>query len=534
MKDIIELVRDAFGFGANLTAETVRKYSKFLIAATVAFGLTAGFLFVVFLIGVLLEERSVIAISLAVGGLASMAWCILAFPVVLAGRAGYEIGLVKKTFDAIGLITLWIFFLALYFFFVPVPAAAVPIVLVLCAAMAIASILFGVGISARFLSMRLGLFFTVLTWIFALSFLFPSSTSSMGNFISRVDRSLAGTMEEVAQESQRLPSRVAYNDSLNFFDPVSGEPLVWYYQGSDGGYELFDSPGKHPRYQEEFKPVTVEVVRELERIVQAAEDAEIANEKTKAEEQRLAILEQTVKEAKEKAAEVATIARTPGPPGPVGPAGPPGPVGEAKVIVEPIPMPVAPPQSPDPPFAPEPVYEWVTLPAGAQVTVLLNTRLSTETNQIGDTFPVESFDQVVVDGNVVLPERTLATGRIVALERPGRVSGVGSLSLVLESVSLDYGPNPGKPIQVETEAVTFNADSSAGKDATKVGIGAGIGAALGALFGGRDGAAAGAAIGGGATATQVMTTRGNDIVLPPEMVLEFRTLNEVALFQITR
>src|SRR5206468_9087638 len=48
--------------------------------------------------------------------------------------------------------------------------------------------------------------------------------------------------------------RVADLQSLEFFDPVSGRPKVCYYRASDGSYELFDGPGRHPGTSEQLKP----------------------------------------------------------------------------------------------------------------------------------------------------------------------------------------------------------------------------------------------------------------------------------------
>jgi hypothetical protein len=50
------------------------------------------------------------------------------------------------------------------------------------------------------------------------------------------------------------------NGSPTFFDARSGEPLVWYYQRTNGTIELFDLMGFHPDTGEELIPVTKEIV----------------------------------------------------------------------------------------------------------------------------------------------------------------------------------------------------------------------------------------------------------------------------------
>ena len=44
-----------------------------------------------------------------------------------------------------------------------------------------------------------------------------------------------------------------------FFDPRSGEPIVWYYQAKDRGIEIFDLMGFHPDTGEELQPITKDI-----------------------------------------------------------------------------------------------------------------------------------------------------------------------------------------------------------------------------------------------------------------------------------
>ena len=44
-----------------------------------------------------------------------------------------------------------------------------------------------------------------------------------------------------------------------FFDPRSGEPIVWYYKDKENIFEIFDLMGFHPDTGEELLPVTKEV-----------------------------------------------------------------------------------------------------------------------------------------------------------------------------------------------------------------------------------------------------------------------------------
>jgi ATP-dependent Clp protease ATP-binding subunit ClpC len=50
-----------------------------------------------------------------------------------------------------------------------------------------------------------------------------------------------------------------------FFDPRSGEPLVWYRLDEQDQVECFDAPGFHPITRDELKPVTPEIVNRIVR-----------------------------------------------------------------------------------------------------------------------------------------------------------------------------------------------------------------------------------------------------------------------------
>jgi TPR repeat protein len=62
-------------------------------------------------------------------------------------------------------------------------------------------------------------------------------------------------------EKGKRPTKVASNDPT-FFDPATGEPIVWYLKNATGQIELFDLMGFHPATGEELLPVTKEVADE--------------------------------------------------------------------------------------------------------------------------------------------------------------------------------------------------------------------------------------------------------------------------------
>lgn len=166
---------------------------------------------------------------------------------------------------------------------------------------------------------------------------------------------------------------------------------------------------------------------------------------------------------------------------------------------------------------PAPIARPVTIPAGTRLDVVLGQRLSTETNQVGDTFDATLVRPVVISGETVLEQGATVTGRITNLERPGRATGVAKMTLALVSV---YAPGE-NTVSLQTIPLAMEGKTTKAEDARDIGIGTGIGTIVGAIFGGKKGAAIGGTAGAGGGTATVLATRGEDLVLVPERELTF-------------
>ncbi|MGC4055316.1 MAG: hypothetical protein QM757_41305 [Paludibaculum sp.] len=169
------------------------------------------------------------------------------------------------------------------------------------------------------------------------------------------------------------------------------------------------------------------------------------------------------------------------------------------------------------PVAPPPAPRQFTLAAGTNIPVRTITALSTKTAAPGDAFEATLTRDLLVDDYLVAPKGSTVTGRVTNSDPGGKVKGLASISVALNSIS-----TPNGPISIQTAAVGQVAKSSKRKDAAKIGIGAGIGAAIGAIAGGGKGAAIGAGIGGAGGTGMVLATKGDAAVIPSESVLTFR------------
>jgi hypothetical protein len=177
----------------------------------------------------------------------------------------------------------------------------------------------------------------------------------------------------------------------------------------------------------------------------------------------------------------------------------------------------------EPPKKPEP--KTVTIPAGTLLTVRIDQTLSSETSESGDNFRATLDTPIVIDGYVIAERGARAQGRVVEVDRGGRVRGTASMSLELVSVT----SSDGQRIRVETASFARQAERSRSRDAAKIGAAAGIGAAIGAIAGGGKGAAIGAGVGAAAGTGGVMATRGGAAEVPSETRISFRLAQPVTV-----
>ena len=137
------------------------------------------------------------------------------------------------------------------------------------------------------------------------------------------------------------------------------------------------------------------------------------------------------------------------------------------------------------------------IPAGTELHVALKDGVSTSSSTTGSEFSASLAEPVILNGETVLDKGTPVTGRVVDVQKSGRVKGRASLSLALTSVV-----HNGKSMPVETRTYVGYAKSTKKHDAGLIGGAAAVGTAIGAIAGGGKGAATGAAVGGAGGSSQ--------------------------------
>lgn len=170
----------------------------------------------------------------------------------------------------------------------------------------------------------------------------------------------------------------------------------------------------------------------------------------------------------------------------------------------------APAKSAAAPAAPAaPVMMMMDVPSGTELSLILETAVSSETSTPDQPVRARVAKPVVLYGMTAIPEGAPVTGSVVAAERSGRVKGLASVAIRFNSVTV-----ANTPYTINTARIVREAEATKGSDAKKIGIGAGVGAAIGAIAGGGDGAAIGAGVGGAAGTGAVLATRGKEVSIP--------------------
>jgi hypothetical protein len=159
----------------------------------------------------------------------------------------------------------------------------------------------------------------------------------------------------------------------------------------------------------------------------------------------------------------------------------------------------------------------VTIPEGTSLSVRLIDSIDSDRNKTGDKFRASLESPILAEGRVIIPKDADVDGEILALNSAGHFTGRSELALALTTLSFN-----GKTYEIETDQYKKEGASRGKRTAETVGGGAAVGALIGGLTGGGKGAAIGAGIGAGAGTGVQAVTKGQQIRLPSETVLQFR------------
>lgn len=164
----------------------------------------------------------------------------------------------------------------------------------------------------------------------------------------------------------------------------------------------------------------------------------------------------------------------------------------------------------------QPVSEKVTIPAGTTIAIRLVDSIDSETAQPGQTFHATLDSPLAVDGDTVIPSGYSVEGHIVDIKSAGKFAGQSLLVLRLDRIAVGS-----KYYNLQTDQYKRQGNSRGKNTAKKVGAGTVIGAIIGGVAGGGKGAGIGALSGGALGGRVQAATKGQQIKLPSETVLNF-------------
>jgi hypothetical protein len=166
----------------------------------------------------------------------------------------------------------------------------------------------------------------------------------------------------------------------------------------------------------------------------------------------------------------------------------------------------------------------VVVPAGQSLLVRMIDGVDSKKNNVGDIFHASLETDLTINGALVARKGTDIYGRLAEAKEAGHFSGSAELQLELTRMVIN-----GQDYPVVSSDYNVKGKGRGSNTAEKVGGGAVAGAIIGAIAGGGRGAAIGAGAGSAAGAGVQVLTRGQQVKVPSETLLEFRLQQPVTV-----
>ena len=166
----------------------------------------------------------------------------------------------------------------------------------------------------------------------------------------------------------------------------------------------------------------------------------------------------------------------------------------------------------------------VTIPAGTRISVRTIDSIDSTRNRVGYRFQASLEEPLSVDGNVVVPKGADVYGRLEGSKETGTFTGRSELRIELTGIVAH-----GQTVPLVTGEYEVSGKSKGESTAKRTIGGAAIGGIIGALAGGGKGAAIGAGTGAGVGAGSEIFTKGDQVKIPSETLLDFTLQQSVTI-----
>jgi hypothetical protein len=174
---------------------------------------------------------------------------------------------------------------------------------------------------------------------------------------------------------------------------------------------------------------------------------------------------------------------------------------------------------------PPPAPVSVSIPAGTNLTIRVDQRISVKGSRTGDRFTGELVEPVLAaDNSVLVPKGSPVGGVVDASHKRGHFKGRSLLELRLTSLTMN-----GTEYPLATRDLAKSKKGKGRRSAGLIGGGAGLGMLVGGVASGGVGLVVGGLVGGGAGTAVAGLTGNRDIDIPAESIVHFRLAEDLVV-----
>ncbi|HXT86415.1 MAG TPA: hypothetical protein VN745_05265 [Verrucomicrobiae bacterium] len=159
----------------------------------------------------------------------------------------------------------------------------------------------------------------------------------------------------------------------------------------------------------------------------------------------------------------------------------------------------------------------IIVPAGTTISIRMIDSVDSSTNQIGDQFHASLESDLMVNNLVIATKGSDVYGKLEQVQSAGSIKGQSQLQLGLTGIRIN-----GAIVPIATGDYEVAGASRGKQSAERIGGVAALGAVIGAIAGGGKGAAIGAGAGAGVGTAVQVATKGQQVRVPSETVLDFK------------
>jgi hypothetical protein len=167
---------------------------------------------------------------------------------------------------------------------------------------------------------------------------------------------------------------------------------------------------------------------------------------------------------------------------------------------------------------------YVTIPAGTRISVRTIDAIDSTQNHVGDRFQASLEEPLRVDGSEIVSTDAGVYGRLAESKESGTFTGRSQLRLELTALVVN-----GQTVTIVTGDYELTSKSRGASTAKRTVGGAAVGSIIGAIAGGGKGAAIGAGVGAGAGAGSEIITKGDQVKVPSETLIEFTLQQDASI-----